>query len=468
MALPKIACWRDKQHAAAGSTPFAASPGSHCMSESGFRFGVRRVPSLTVEIDTDGHSFRLCGPPVCIDHLTRSAGERALSLGKLSPPTAVSLTGRQASSVGVPSGAKTFAFVYPLGLTEEENSALVTGGVRTQSRRTGVTRRRTLDDTPAWLDLLLVGGFLYMDEEGELLQANALSLNLEGTQHRIFADGPHMAAASAGQALTKAGRMEAVTVESLRANGFTAFGWLNPEEEPDGHALTPRGTRSAALTHDHGAFVYCQDVGSAAAAGGAGSSSGASGEVFFYYALTRDDPWKRRRSSLSGSRDSGEKRRRGSLAAAGDAAAALDTALRNSVVNARDRVRQAHVVVNSVLKEEQRIRTLVRALTLTRALALALTLTLSPSPSPSPSFCRPRRHPDPPSNLCTASPTFPTATCVCVCVCARFVPVLLVACPLSASRPRESPSRTRRRSLRAERAASRVCSGRCLPSSHCF
>ena len=56
------------------------------------------------------------------------------------------------------------------------------------------------------------------DDEGELLQANALSMNLEGTQHRIFADGPHVAAASVGQALSKAGRMETVTVEALRAN----------------------------------------------------------------------------------------------------------------------------------------------------------------------------------------------------------------------------------------------------------
>ena len=91
--------------------------------------------------------------------------------------------------------------------------------------------------TPPWLDFVLIGGFVYFDARGKLLQCNALGISQAVNDFRIGLDGPHDAALGAGVAMQRDGRMQAVTVESLKAAGFHSFGWLNPSEMPGGELL---------------------------------------------------------------------------------------------------------------------------------------------------------------------------------------------------------------------------------------
>ena len=185
--------------------------------QDGYRLGVRPV---SVQIEwLDGHRFRLCGPKACVRLLKKMGGERAL-IGKLSPPAAITVEGRNATRIGVPKGAQTFAFAYPLPLQKEAVDLLVESAVRSASRpKSGEFVLASLDDTPAWLDFCLVGGFFYMDKHEELLQTNSLGLQLDGVRHQIHYSGPHACSTRAGEAMTRAGRMEDVTLEVLRDGG---------------------------------------------------------------------------------------------------------------------------------------------------------------------------------------------------------------------------------------------------------
>ena len=130
--------------------------------------------------------------------------------------------------------------------------ALIGYAIRSHSRRRGAPSR-TLSETPAWLDFVLVGGFLYFDRDGSLLQANALgavandaadasggsssssSSNSSsrwlldwrrrgGGGGQIRLEGPFVAVTAVGGAMSAAGRMEPVTLPDLKAVGFLTFG----------------------------------------------------------------------------------------------------------------------------------------------------------------------------------------------------------------------------------------------------
>jgi len=101
-----------------------------------------------------------------------------------------------------------------------------------------------------WAYLLLVGGFLFFDDEGTLIQANALTL--VPSDHMMKFDGPHAPNRDALQTLRESGRMKAVTLDALESMNFKSFGWVHACEVLNGNQLSiEEGVKYA-----HGAFVY--------------------------------------------------------------------------------------------------------------------------------------------------------------------------------------------------------------------
>ena len=185
------------------------------------RFAVRRVEQIRLE-PLGATDHRIVGPDEIVAHLLRACGDRPAPV-HTSPPAVVTIGGQSAARSGVPEGAHTFAFAYPMRLTAAAVDELVRIAVRERSRAGSRS-----DDTPAWLDFCLIGGFVYFDAKGALLQANALGLQLGMGNPELTYDGPHLASTRAGGAMMRAGRMEAVTLDSLKDEGFVSFGWLNP------------------------------------------------------------------------------------------------------------------------------------------------------------------------------------------------------------------------------------------------
>jgi hypothetical protein len=278
-------------------------------------------------------TFRLVGPRT---RVLRQVTKRELH-GTLSPSARVTISGISATQIGIPKGAHSFAFSYPLPLSEGEAEALIATAVRvagredhhkTRSRKATTDTANNASASPAWLDFVLVGGFVYFDKSGQFLQANALSYqsNKEPTSSEVFAEGPQEAASQVGQIMVSAGRMDPVTLPALQAIGFQSFGWVNPAEEFGTHA--PLGCdygQSAAQSHGAGAFLYGSDNGS-----------------FFYYAL-----------SAATSQDPVAAERRKSILVSG-AGLALDNALRGSIIKLRESVNRAQDMVSELLKEEER------------------------------------------------------------------------------------------------------------------
>ena len=171
-----------------------------------------------------------------------------LRTGHLSPIHPITLTegdlaaSSVAQKIKVPEGAKSFAFSYPFDI-DATWFARITGLL---SAGSGVDYIQ-----PEWLNFLLVGGYCYFGEDGGLLGSNALSPRgggVEQTGVELVLVGPYDCAASAGESMRLAGRLQKVTIGSLKAAGFEEFGWVFKSETPGGHALGPE--------HTQGAFVY--------------------------------------------------------------------------------------------------------------------------------------------------------------------------------------------------------------------
>ena len=322
--------------------------------------------------------FRLIGQRA---HTIEQVAKRPLQ-GTLSPAARVTLTGKSAKRAGIPKGAHNFAFAYPLPLSESETEALIATAMRaagreehrrSKSRRATPSRERrrtmitpdwrkntdavaevgsfsrpressTSATSPAWLDFVLTGGFVYFRKDGRFIQANAISHEAVDAARKIsdsdiFAEGPHPAASEVGQSMTSCGRMEPVTLPALREAGFRTFGWVNPAETFEG--LAPLGCDyglSATKTHPAGAYIYGSEDGS-----------------FYFYALR-----------MSPAQQAEAREQRQSVRTNGGGLV-LDTALNKGVAKLRESVQRAHGVVAELLKEEERIRAMAEHVALSEA-----------------------------------------------------------------------------------------------------
>ena len=156
---------------------------------------------------------------------------RPLLRGHLAPRCAVTLPPDCRARAGVPAAAHSSAFAYPA-----EGISALSG---------------SMDAGAHWLFFPLLGGFVYFDEQGALMQANALSLVPgRGTEPRdLTVCGPHAASPSSLAGLAAQSRMARVTLEALQSKGFIRFAWVNPAEAPGGVLLGHQ-------PYPYGAFAY--------------------------------------------------------------------------------------------------------------------------------------------------------------------------------------------------------------------
>ena len=230
------------------------------------RFAVQPVPGLSLElqppspssddVSSDLVEFTLTGPPEALSTLRTAAGlgpeERlppSLRTGLTSPINPITLTtgdivsSSVANKIQVPEGSKSFGFSYPFHI-DASMFAKITNLLSAGCESGAYVQ-------PEWLNFLLVGGYVYFDADRKLLGANALSPRGEGTEKagvELVLVGPYDCAVGAGEAMRTAGRLQKVTIGSLKGAGFEEFGWVFKGEEPGGHALGPE--------HKQGAFVY--------------------------------------------------------------------------------------------------------------------------------------------------------------------------------------------------------------------
>ena len=228
-------------------------------------------------------TFEVIQPQALVDFLTARHGRQG-ARGVTSPPHAVTLASPPPASseteysrgeraeAGVPVGAASFCFCYPLPENDVDMQEML--------------ERRDL--ALGACHFLLLGGFVYFDAVGVVLQCNAISDASGSAQTATYGAaaapgsaqrpqlrpspaartsfqllGPHSASDAATATLDEQARLVPTTLEPLRHAGFVRFAWVNPNELPGGHALAADDERptsdappAAASARNHGAFLY--------------------------------------------------------------------------------------------------------------------------------------------------------------------------------------------------------------------
>ena len=183
-------------------------------------------------------------PSLCQGAVWKRVGE--IHGGILSPLSRITISSEEEKvKAGIPPTADYFAFAFPLPLEETAMQLYQPYALSSE-------------EPPAWLDMCLVGGFVYFDVRLNVVGANALSHGRatgeeEETSEReeIELLGPTPAPKAVGEWLAANGRMVKITLN--RFNGFDRFAWVNPGEAPGG---TPLASAAAVA---YGAFVYLHE-----------------------------------------------------------------------------------------------------------------------------------------------------------------------------------------------------------------
>ena len=142
--------------------------------------------------------------------------------GIISPLSPVTIPKVARRAAAIPDHATSFAFAYPGGYAWTQAGS-------TASPAAYVALDRKLEAMnladEVWAYFLLVGGFLFFDHTGILIQANALTL--VPSAYTMNFDGPHAPDRDALQSLREARRMKAVTLDALESMNFKSFGELS-------------------------------------------------------------------------------------------------------------------------------------------------------------------------------------------------------------------------------------------------
>ena len=267
------------------------------MGRNGFSdtigFALRPAYDVGIKLDADrsdgctNESFALQGPLDAIEIL--SEAERC---GSLSPITPITVPQEARDSLGIPDNAISFAYAYPLPVEDADTVGdlidLATQGASKPQEGAGSASETYRVE--AWLNFVLVGGYCYFDSERRFLHANALTprLDVEDAVGRVNLQGPLPCAGASGEALQAAGRLRPVTLPSLTSIGFTAFAWINPNEEaPGGIRLLPSSVSLA-----NGGFLYHAPAtgSSAGALGGSSGDVSGRGQWFCYRMALEGEP----------------------------------------------------------------------------------------------------------------------------------------------------------------------------------
>ena len=132
---------------------------------------------------------------------------------RLSPPSPVNLDAVSQRRAGIPDNAFSFCWAYPTVSLAD------------------VKAHPSLDVADPTVSLLWVGGYIYFDSETRIVAANAVAGGVTTSTQRLKFAEPEALSWEDAQALSVAGRWQAVTLPEMREVGARYFAWIRPREQ---------------------------------------------------------------------------------------------------------------------------------------------------------------------------------------------------------------------------------------------
>jgi hypothetical protein len=196
---------------------------------------------------------------VLVDRLRMGAPQLQ---GQLSPKTSVTVPEDKREGAGIPRHAEQFCYIYPLKSFSNllwPDAADELRNMRQESGSGALSK---------WIDVVLEGGYVYFDEDGEIIRVNAISLQPTETE-MVFRGRPLLGdrAQAIVSKMEQAGRLADIVEEREFTAGFTKLGWINPGETFDGEKVTED------YEYEDGAFLIIKPSGPAADADADGTAA---------------------------------------------------------------------------------------------------------------------------------------------------------------------------------------------------
>lgn len=205
------------------------------LREKHVRIVAREVPNAATPV-----VFEIAGPRSLVDLCQHNNYPMVGRVSRLRPLT---FDAKQLEKAGIHPHAAWFGFCYPTQRGIDGDDGGIAGG-NTSVKAT--SNWNELEDCRK--SFLAAGGFVYFDQEFNILHVTALVPSDAATaEGQLEFDGPFPLPASVGAAMARDQSFQKVTLPALLAVGAREFAWLGPGDE--------RGNTLQPLAHD-GAFVY--------------------------------------------------------------------------------------------------------------------------------------------------------------------------------------------------------------------
>jgi hypothetical protein len=173
---------------------------------------------------------RVAGPESLLASFEAIGIARADIVMHVSPFHKVNLPMPERKAAQIPYAATFFAFMYPV-----EKALQLSEPSANETREQKLHRLQAF--TIPKVDLLLNGGYVYVDNTGGIHGINALRSHTIGelteTTHEEYSfnlDGPYPLSETARRRLKDHGRFRLVTDPALRTMGAESFAWVTPDE----------------------------------------------------------------------------------------------------------------------------------------------------------------------------------------------------------------------------------------------
>jgi len=153
--------------------------------------------------------------------------------GWLSPTHRITLPPMIKVAAGIPKEAKSFAFMYPPeGI--DDIIKMVIRSLDSNNNEAFLDEQSSIEveaplDVNAIKSVLLLGGFVYFDDEFNCICVNAISR--EPSKQKLPFSGPFNVHGPTYYELHKTGRTHSLRLENFREVGFESFAWVRPSEK---------------------------------------------------------------------------------------------------------------------------------------------------------------------------------------------------------------------------------------------
>jgi len=224
---------------------------------------------IELEILNDWKGINYCDSPRCWKYRIKNHDEICAIMGGemnretpyegfLSPASPITLQPMVKKQAGIPSNAKSYAFMYPStelakaifqrpSSDSETNSCSFFDSLPTSTKY-------TFDDT-GLKSAAILGGFAYFDSQFNCITVNALSRVYREEQLKF--SGPFNVHQSACVELYKLRRVQQIRLDVFHEAGFSSFAWVRPKEKFQFHSVLEGYTQS------HGALLFFRENGTA-------------------------------------------------------------------------------------------------------------------------------------------------------------------------------------------------------------